>query len=404
MMMRQAALLALCFVACLLSMAHPCHAQTDFDVRNKEGLSRNPVRLTLLLKPEDERHTFHLFETIPIELEFSSSRPSTYSIELDETMNFAGATHTFEVEPEITVLLTWLEWASHGVVCCDSRRRYLSQQPTVVKRELTDYLRFEKAGTYRVFFTTRRVFKGPGKYMDFAASKMLLTSNILTLTILPDDPEWDAQRLAETLQTLHDPHVRANYRALEQKISKIKPETARYFAFANRLSHTEFAQAQKALNALDTEDAIRERVQNMEMMSQEELMSERKFGGGVLMYQPLLASTTRPDLVVTAMEARAEDPALGVDYDYVDWWARHIVLRDHIELFRFPFDDAGRQNRFHSFLEDEVAVKKDIVLRLESLLASKTGVAKEVTTLTIKAVKADIAYQTKDKAQTSANQ
>jgi hypothetical protein len=72
--------------------------------------------------------------------------------------------------------------------------------------------------------------------MDFTASKMLLTANILTVTILPDDPEWDAQRLAETLRTLHDPHVRANYCTLEQKINETESETARYFAFANRLN------------------------------------------------------------------------------------------------------------------------------------------------------------------------
>jgi hypothetical protein len=316
-------------------------------------------------------------------------------------MNFAGAAHNFDVEPENSVLLTELEWGSHGVVCCDSNRRYLSQQPTVFKRELTDYLRFEKAGTYRVFFTTRRVFRGPGKYMDFAASKMLLTSNVLTLTILPDDPEWDAQHLAETLRTLHDPHVRANYRASEQKIKKIEPETARYFASTNRLDQTELAQARKSLNALDTQEAIRERVQNLEMVSSEERMSQREFGGGFLIYQPLLASTTRPDLVVAAMEERAGDPAFGVDYDYVEWWAKYVVLRDHIELFR---GEAEQQKRIHSFLEDEVAAKKDIVLRLDSLLASKVGMAKDVTTLTLKAVKTDIAYETSGKVQTSANQ
>jgi hypothetical protein len=399
--MRRSALLALCFLAWVPSAIRPRDAQTDLDIRNKEGLSRNPAGLKLLLKTKDDRQTFHLFETIPIELQFSSSRLATYSIELDEAMNFAGWTHKFEVEPADAVLLTQLEWSSHGVVCWDSNRRYLSEQPTVFKRELTDYLRFEKAGTYRLFFTTRRAFRGPGKYSDFAASEMLLTSNVLTLTILPDDPEWDAQRFTATLQTLDDPHVRANYRDLEAKIKKMEPLTVRYSAFANRLDQTEFAQAQKALNALDTLEGIRERVEDMEMVSKGDVASEREFGGGDLLYQPLLASTTRPDLVVAAMEARAEDPAFGVDYDYVDWWARHIVLRDHIGLFRFPLDDAEQQKRFHSFLQDEIAVKQDIVLRLESLLASKQGVAKDVTKLTVKTVKTDITYQTNAKVQSS---
>jgi hypothetical protein len=53
--MMRAAPLPLCFVVCLLSAVHLCSAQTDFDIRNKEGLSRNPAGLTLLLKTEAER-------------------------------------------------------------------------------------------------------------------------------------------------------------------------------------------------------------------------------------------------------------------------------------------------------------------------------------------------------------
>jgi hypothetical protein len=41
------------------SMAHPCGGQTDFDARNKEGLSLNPAGSTLLLKTKDEKLTFH---------------------------------------------------------------------------------------------------------------------------------------------------------------------------------------------------------------------------------------------------------------------------------------------------------------------------------------------------------
>jgi hypothetical protein len=118
-----------------------------------------------------------------------------------------------------------------------------------------------------------------------------------------------------------------------------------------------------------------------------------------LLYQPLLASSTRPDLVVESMETRAESPDFGVDYDYVDWWAKYIVLRDHVELFRpFP-DEAEHQKKIHSFLEYEIVAKQAIVLELESLSAAKKGMAKDITTLTIKSVKADIAYQSNAKSK-----
>jgi hypothetical protein len=102
------------------------------------------------------------------------------------------------------------------------------------------------------------------------------------------------------------------------------------------------------------------------------------------------------------METRAEAPDFGVDYDYVDWWAKYIVMRDHIELFRSFPDETEHQTRIHSFLEYEVGTKQDILLQLESSLASKKGAAKDITTLTIKAMKADIANQTEGKTQTSA--
>jgi hypothetical protein len=396
--MRLAGLRPLFVLGCLLSVVYPTRAQTDFDNSNKQGLRRNPVRLKLVLRTKDGRMTFHLFETIPLKLEFSSSLPSTYSIELDESMNFAGWTHKFEVEPKNAILLSLLEWGSQGVICCESEHQYLSRQPTVFDRDLTDYLRFEKAGTYHLFLTTRRVFKGAPS-SDFSASKILLTSNILTLTILPDDPEWDAQRLAETLRKLQDPHVKANYYAVEQAIKKVDSETGKDIARANRLDQTEFAQAQKALNALDTQEAIRERVHMMACMSKDEISLERESGGDSLLYQPLLASSTRPDLVVEYMEKRVQIPDFGVDHDYVDWWAKYIVLRDHIDLFRpFP-DEAEHQKRIDSFFVYEVAAEQEILLQLESSLSSKKGAAKDITTLTIKDVKADIAYQLNAKSK-----
>jgi len=377
-----------------------CSAQTEFEQRNQKGLEQNPPELKFVLRTKVERSAYHLFETIPIELAYSSSRPSTYSIEIDETMNFAGWTHRFYVEPENTVLLTLLEFETHGVICCESDRQYLSRQPTVLKRELTDYIRFEKAGTYRLFHTTQRVFKGALKKEDFGPSTIILTSNILTLTILPDDPDWDVQQLTEALRKLHDPRVQANYDAMKQRIEKIGSELGQDVAMANLLDQTELVQTEKRLNALDTEEAIHERVNLMDMMSKEDVQEERDYGGGTELWQPLLRSTTRPDVVVASMKARAEDPGFGVDYDYLDWWATYTVLRDHTELFRPFSDEAEHQKRIHSFLLCKIAEEKDIVLRLESMLATKKGVAKDVTALAIETAKGFIAYQTQGKNQT----
>jgi hypothetical protein len=379
----------------LLLLARPCVAQSELEARNKVGLLRNPPGMQLLLRTKEAKLTFHLFETIPIELVFSSTVPSTYSIELDETMNFAGGTDYYNVEPAQSTLLAWQAWGQRGVICCDSDRHLLSKEPMIFNRELTDYVRFEREGTYRVYLTTRRVFKGPRKYDDFKASTIVLTSNILTLTILPDDSEWDAQHLAETLCKLHDPHVKANYDLLEKATNKIHSEVGRSVAMTNRVSQSEFVKSQKALNAMDSEDAIRARISLMAMTPKEDIDSEREFGGGYVSSQPLLDSTTRPDVLVAFLEQRAENPDFGVDYDYVEWWAKYIVLRDHPEMFRPLYDEAARYESSRPYLSYNTAAKQEIVTRLESILGIKTPSAKALAALTIKDVKADITYLSK---------
>jgi hypothetical protein len=132
-------------------------------MRNEEGLKHNPVRVKVVLRTQGNRSTFHLFERIPIELEFTSIEPSAYSIELDETMNFAGSANRFEVSNPETVFLSVSQVVGFAAICCEWNKRYLARQPVILKRELTDYLRFEKPGAYSIFLVTNRVFRKLGK-------------------------------------------------------------------------------------------------------------------------------------------------------------------------------------------------------------------------------------------------
>lgn len=358
-------------------------AQTEFDTRNSEGLQSNPKGVKLSLSTRDRRSTFHLYETIPIDLEFSSLQPSTYSIELDEHMNFAGSSNTFEVSPADTTFVTFSVLSSPGAVCCDSMKRFLSPKPTILHRELSDYVRFKKPGAYSIFLFTNRVFRGLGKTDDFAPSKLTLASNVLTLNILPDDAEWDSQQLAESLRKLSDPGVKANYAAAIKRAHGLGFGTASDFATANGVNHTKLVLAQKALNALDSEAAILERVNRMVMESKSDLEMARKYHTGSGVSQPLLASTTRADLVVAALKERAERPDFGVDYDFVSWWGRFQVLRDHSELFRPALDAAEHQRRLLQFASYLSQFERDIIPELERLSLTKTGAAADVTAVTI---------------------
>jgi hypothetical protein len=385
--MNRAILALLCAWICLPAFALRCGAQSEFEVRHEEAIARNPAGIKLELRTADGRSSFHLFETIPIDLKFSSSRPAIYSIELDEVMNFAGQANWFDVFPRDTVFVPYSAMGHRGVVCCESDRRYLSPQPTTLKRELTDYLRFEKAGTYSVVFVTARVFRGMGASNDFSASRLRLTSNILTLTILPDDPEWDSQRLEEVLRTLSDSRARANYAAALDLAGRARTETGRDWAMANRVNQTEFVRAQQALNALDTDEAIQQRVRLMKMESKSELEDTRRLGLAYNFSQPVLQSTTRADLVVSAMRGQAKQPDFGVDYDYVQWWAEYVVQRDHPELFRPVANQTERDAALGTYQTYNSEAQREIVTTLDHLLSSKTPEAAQVTRVTIRLVK-----------------
>lgn len=371
----------------LWTTSFPYNAQAQFETRNEEGLRRNATGVKVILRAKGARSTFHLYETIPIELDFSSSTPSAYSVELDETMNFAGSANRFEVSGTDTVFLADPPYGNPSAVCCASDKRYLTRHALTLKRELTDYLRFEKPGTYSVFFITNRVFRKLGKQEDFGPSKLTLTSNILTLTILPDDPEWDSQQLATALRKLRDAHVKANYLATIHRAKQYETETGHDFAMTNLVSQTELVTTQKSLNALDTDEAILQRVKMMEMLSKKDLEMARDFLTGSMLFQPLIASTTRAAILEAIMRARAEEPDFGVDYDYVQWWRKYLVQRDHPELLRPFFNEAERQKKAEDYSVHVDKAELELLAKLETLVQSKKGDAQKVTAVTIKILK-----------------
>jgi hypothetical protein len=371
----------------LLIASSLCNAQTQIEARNEQGLARNPAGVRIALRAQSGRSTFHLFERIPVELDFTSAAPSTYSIEMDETMNFAGSANRFEASSNQSVFLTLTQIVRSGAICCEWNKRYLSRQPLTLKRELTDYLRFEKPGTYSVFFVTNRVFRGLGKTNDPSPSTLTLTSNILTLNILPDDPEWDSRLLFTILQLLDNPHVKANYLAAVKHAKQLDTETGKDFAMTNIVSQTEFVTAQQALNVLDSDDAIRQRVKMMQMESKEDLTMARNSGGGIILSQPFLKSTTRAEFFEQTMRARAEEPDFGVDYDYVYWWIRFLAQRNHPEVFRPSTDELERRKKEADYSKYRREAELQVLENLQSLAQNKTGEAKKLTALTIRTLK-----------------
>jgi hypothetical protein len=130
----------------------------------------------------------------------------------------------------------------------------------------------------------------------------------------------------------------------------------------------------------------------MELVSSKDLGFHADSGYKTFFYQPLLASTVCPDLVVAAMESRVRQPEFGVDYDYAYHWARFLVERDDTGVLRPFADEPEHQKRIRSFNFAEVEAKQRIIAELGAHLDEKTGTARQITALTIKNLNDDVAW------------
>jgi hypothetical protein len=358
-----------------------CHtrALSPFEKFNAEAARNNPEGLRVELRTRDEKGAYHLYETIPIDLIFASSTPATYSIELSEGMNAAGRTNHFFVEP--TDIAFENNIFPYGMICCGSDRPYLRHAPTVLHRDLTNFLRFEKAGRYQVFYSTRRVFRGKAnpnsKDIYQEQSELTATSNLLNLTILPDDPEWDAKHLSEVLRQMKDPKVRA---AHDQAMAAVNRGSvlAVDLASLNEFPETEFERARTALQALDSEEAIEQRI-----------MLIPKLGRHTYTNPEPITSTTRPDRMFLAMQKRAEQTDFGIDDNYVALWAAVLSKRDHPELLRPTRNEEIQKQGTILYAQARGVATKQILQLLETSVSRKNRMARAVTQQTIQDLRRD---------------
>jgi hypothetical protein len=160
--------------------------------------------LQIELRTRNDRTTFHLYESIPVEILVSSSTPRRYSIELDWGWNAVAGDIDWVVSPADTAIRHF--WGLSGYACCSSHRAVLTNTPEVFRYYLTDSVRFRSAGTYQIQYHTREIFRGGLSRTDESRKRgdVPALSNVVTLEILPDDPDWDAATLKAALAVLDD--------------------------------------------------------------------------------------------------------------------------------------------------------------------------------------------------------
>ena len=339
-----------------IGAAQTVQLSSEFELSNQVGVKKNPPDLKFELRTQDGKDTYHLYETIPLEMVFASSRPLVYSIAMNESMDWQAKKYRFEVDAEDAVIRYDIRYRE-GIVCCSYESLELSSKPVVLRKELTDFLRFGRAGTYQLFATTQRVFRNHGPANgEPTGTTVSLTSNLVTLNILPDDPEWDRERLTNALRILRDRKATDDY-------NRTMDDQSPWF------------RALKALSVLDTAEAIRERV---------------AFGPLAEDNWPLriaLASSTRPDLMLAALEERGKDTSIALGDRFENAWTKFMIQRDCPDVFHWPVQKPGLGKGDDDFLACRTNAHQKLSLFLQSTLPTKTGAAKEVTAACIEWLK-----------------
>jgi hypothetical protein len=215
-----------------------------------------PPGLQVELRTASGKNTFRLSEIVPLEVALRSSTPSTYWIELADGWNWAPNADRFLVEPSTTIL-DRSPYASL-ITCCDSLRRQLTSKAAVYQHELTDFLRFTEPGEYRIQYTTRRVFGGPAN-RKFDPSDMLIRSNVLTITVTDDEPQWLDVTLADALRELAGSRASRDSDGLT-----VMPSQRPRASTATIMATAKLRRAERQLRMLDTPEAIRARVAHLD--------------------------------------------------------------------------------------------------------------------------------------------
>src|SRR5262249_25472325 len=128
-------------------------------------------------------------------------------------------------------------------------------------------------------------------------------SNVLTLTILPDDPSWDDRELDSVLRELN--------RATESGDNNAQTSALHRLAM------------------LDTPRAMDERIARIPVLP----FDRAREGECAPLPRILFESSTRPALLVNTFATKAQAPDFGVQCNFAEAWISALVRRNRPDLF-----------------------------------------------------------------------
>jgi hypothetical protein len=177
-------------------------SRSEFRRQHELALAQNPPGVELEIRTRGDRKQFAVSEPIEFEEFYTSKYSGLWHIEIlegwNDASNATGADvvhiadgNTISNEPRE-------KWA--GIICCDSRHVWLSQDPTRVPYKLfpnptranpeglrnPEWHRLHlpgKPGKYHVYVTTERLFGRSDSTTTYQGKGIPVSSNVLTLEV-----------------------------------------------------------------------------------------------------------------------------------------------------------------------------------------------------------------------------
>ena len=160
-------------------------------------------KIVLQVSIATNQREFHIGETIPLQLSFSSTVKDHYQVNMAQydrsgRMNYEH----FEVSPAngaVDPLPTYT-----GGMGGLTNFQYLSPEPWIIKLNLNEWVRFIQPGEYRIVVSSGRVgVRDPSN--TFGTSPITARSNEVALKIAPANLEWQKKVLRDAVAALDTP-------------------------------------------------------------------------------------------------------------------------------------------------------------------------------------------------------
>ena len=197
------------------------NANDPFAAKHHELSAKNPAGLSFDLQLKDKQNKFHPGEVIPLELRFTSSVPNAYVFD-NAGYDRSGRLDidTFVIDrPDDAVdplhdfyhsgLFGFMGGGLRGIGALDDK-------PQLVSYALNEWIRLARPGKYRLYVVSGRISKGKPHHSGNTPLKPI--SNIVEFEIIPRDPEWEKQALAEAVKLI-DANSKSAGRAEESRRS-----------------------------------------------------------------------------------------------------------------------------------------------------------------------------------------